>query len=148
MTIIFKINKTIAIMDTGNMLKDPISRMPVIVVEKDVLYDMIPYRILQNIEYIIGGDVPKELYEEGNVEYLSKFRVIPFSSIGKQNGLLLGFKAKKVEVEILEEEETIENVIIGIYDKTLSKKNQYHALLGLDILERSEENEFITNVSQ
>lgn len=140
--------KTIAIMDTGNMLKDPISRMPVIVVEKDVLYDMIPYRILQNIEYIVGGDVPKELYEEGNVEYLSKFRVIPFSSIGKQNGLLLGFKAKKVEVEILEEEETIENVIIGIYDKTLSKKNQYHALLGLDILERSEENEFITNVSQ
>lgn len=140
--------ETMAMMDTGNMLKDPISRMPVIVVEKDVLYDMIPYRILQNIEHIIGGDVPQELYEEGSVEYLSKFRVIPFSSIGKQNGLLLGFKAKKVEVEILEEEESIENVIIGIYDKTLSKKNQYHALLGLDILERSEENEYTANVSQ
>ena len=140
--------ETIAIIDTGNMLKDPITRMPVIVVEKDILYDMVPHRILENLDKIIGGDVAQELYQDENMTYLSKFRVIPFSSIGKQNGLLLGFKANKVEIEIQENEESIQNVIIGIYDKPLNKKSQYHALLGLDIIERSEEDEYIANVSQ
>ena len=36
-------------------------------------------------------------------------------------------------------EEELENVIIGIYDKKLSKKNNYNALLGLDILEGENE---------
>lgn len=126
-----------AMLDTGNMLKDPITRMPVIVVEKDVLYEIIPYKILDNLERIIGGDITNDFYEEINVEYISKFRVIPFSSLGKQNGLLLGFKAAKVINYIDSNEEEFENIIIGIYDKKLSKKDKYNALLGLEILEGS-----------
>ncbi len=137
-----------ALIDTGNMLKDPITRMPVIVVEKDILYQIIPYKILDNLEKIIGGDTKSEIYEETNVEYISKFRVIPFTSLGKQNGLLLGFKASKVITYIDANEEELKNVIIGIYDKKLSKKDKYNALLGLEILEGSKENEFITSTSK
>lgn len=126
--------KTKAMIDTGNLLKDPITRMPVIVVQKDILYEIIPCKILDNLENIVGGDVPKELYEDGNIEYISKFRVIPFSSIGKQNGLLLGFKASKVETYFDENKKEIQNVVIGIYNETLSKKNEYCALLGLELL--------------
>ena len=61
--------------------------------------------------------------------------------------MILGFKADKVIVEIHENEEIIRNIIIGIYDKNLSKKGTYSALLGLDILEGSEENEPITKNS-
>ena len=139
---------TVAMIDTGNMLKDPITRMPVIVVQKDILYNVIPYTILDNLDKIIGGDVSKELYETNNLEYISKFRVIPFSSIGKQNGMLLGLKADKVQVEIEEKDEIINDVIIGIYDKKLSKKNNYFALIGLDILEGSEESEYITYINK
>lgn len=130
--------KTKAMIDTGNMLKDPITRMPVIVVQKNVLYDIIPYKILDNLENIIGGDVPKELYENENIQYISKFRVIPFSSIGKQNGLLLGFKASKVETYFDETKREIQNVVIGIYNQSLSKKDEYCALIGLDLLEGSD----------
>lgn len=140
--------KVKAMIDTGNMLKDPITRIPVIVVEKDILYNIIPYKILDNLEKIIGGDMPSEIYEDESVEYISKFRVIPFTSLGKQNGLLLGIKASKVIVDIDTNEEEIENVIIGIYDKKLSKKDKYNALLGLDILEGSDQNEFITSASK
>ena len=129
--------KVRAMLDTGNMLKDPITRMPVIVVEKDILYEIIPYKILDNLEKIIGGDISNDFYEEINVEYISKFRVIPFSSLGKQNGLLLGFKASKVITYIDSNEEELKNIIIGIYDKKLSKKDKYNALLGLEILEDS-----------
>lgn len=140
--------KAKAMIDTGNMLKDPISRMPVIVVEKDILYEIIPNKILDNLEKIIGGDVPSEIYEEECVEYISKFKVIPFTSLGRQNGLLLGIKANKVIIEIDENEQELKNVIIGIYDRKLSKKDKYSALLGLDVLEGSEQSELITSSSK
>lgn len=139
---------TIALLDTGNMLKDPITQMPVIVVEKEILRKILPDIILNNLNKIIGGDVPKEVYEDENLEYITKFRVIPFSSIGKANGMLLGFKANKVVIKDEDEQQTIENVIVGIYESKLSKKNQYFALIGLDLLEGSEKNEFTTNVSR
>ena len=127
--------KARAMIDTGNMLKDPITGDPVIVVEKDILYNILPYNILNNIEKIIGGDVDKDFYNEKNVEYISKFRVIPFTSIGKQNGMLLGFKVDKVITYIDSNEEELKNIIIGIYNDKLSKNNKYNALLGLEILE-------------
>jgi len=140
--------ETIALLDTGNMLKDPITSMPVVVVEKEILKNILPEIILNNLNKIIGGDVPKEVYEDENLEYITKFRVIPFSSIGKENGMLLGFKTDKVEVNDQSNIEEIKNVIIGIYESKLSKKNQYSALIGLDLLEGSEKNEFIANVSR
>ncbi len=140
--------KTKAMIDTGNMLKDPITRMPVIVIEKDILYEIIPYKILDNLEKIIGGEISNEIYEEEVIKYISKFRVIPFTSLGKENGMLLGLKVKKVIVEMDFNEEEIKDVIIGIYNKKLSKKNKYNALIGLDIIERSDESEYITSISK
>lgn len=138
----------IALLDTGNMLKDPITQIPVIVVEKEKLKEILPEIILNNLNKMIGGDVPKEVYEDKNLEYITKFRVIPFSSIGKTNGMLLGFKANKVIINQEDDEKIITNVIIGIYENKLSKKDQYSALIGLDLLEGSEKNEFTTNVSR
>ena len=140
--------KVKAIIDTGNMLKDPITKDPVIVVEKSVLYKLIPYKILDDLDQILGGDSNNELYEDKNIEYMSKFRVIPFSSLGRENGLLLGFKADKVITYIDEEKEELKNIIIGIYNKKLSKKDKYNALLGLEILERGEKIEYTANVSK
>ena len=89
-----------------------------------------------------------EIYEDENLEYMTRFRVIPFTSIGKENGMLLGFKADKVTINEDENIETISKVIIGIYDYKLSKKNEYSALIGFDILEGSDNNEYITNISR
>lgn len=140
---------TKAMLDTGNMLKDPITGMPVIIVQKEILKDILPNIILDNLTKIVGGDVPREIYNDENLQYITRFRLIPFSSIGKENGMLLGFKANKVEIKLEEGKREIENVIIGIYENNLSKKSDYFALIGLDLLEGSEEtNELTANVSR
>ena len=135
--IIIKINnkqiKTKAMLDTGNFLKDPITNIPVVVVEYTVLYDMVPKEILDNIEDILGGDLEK-IPENIKNEYMSKLKVIPFSSLGKQNGMLLGLKADGLIVANEEEVKNIDKVIIGIYNKKLSKKGDYSALLGFDTI--------------
>ena len=121
-----------ALLDTGNKLKDPITLVPVIVIEKQKLYNFLPEEILENIDKIIGGDSNK-LIEE-NIKYMSKFRVIPYNSIGKQNGLMLGFKADEVKIIIDEEERTIKNTIIGMFNQSFNSQT-YSALISLEIIE-------------
>lgn len=67
-----------AIIDTGNFLREPITKMPVIVVEKDTLINIVPDYILNNLDKIING---KEI-DLG--EYTSKVRIIPFTSLRKR----------------------------------------------------------------
>jgi len=117
-----------AIIDTGNFLKDPITKMPVVVVEKQKLYEIIPKQILDNIQNIIDG-------EEDIDEYISKIRLIPFSSLGKENGMLVGIKVDSIFINYCEKEICVDDVIIGIYNGDLSKNGKYHALIGLEILE-------------
>lgn len=120
-----------AMVDTGNMLKEPITGNPVVVVEKTELYDLIPKEILDNIESILGGDFEK-IPEDIKNEYIPKLKIIPFSSLGKQNGMLVGIKPEKLEV-INEQVEEKNNVIIGIYNKSLTKRGEYNALIGIEL---------------
>lgn len=120
-----------AIVDTGNMLKEPITGNPVMVVERTSLYDLMPKEILNNTEDILGGDFEK-IPEEIKGEYIHRLKIIPFSSLGKQNGMLVGIKPEEVEV-INEQSEIKKNVIIGIYNKSLTKRGEYNALIGLEL---------------
>jgi len=67
-----------AIIDTGNFLKEPITKTPVVVVEKQALMELVPNYILDNIDKIING----ENIDLG--DYISKVRLIPFSSLRKR----------------------------------------------------------------
>lgn len=125
--------KTKAMIDTGNMLKEPITNVPVIVVEHILLYSCMPKEILNNLKEIMGGDfknIPCDIQEK----YISKLKLIPFSSLGKQNGMLIGIKPEYVKVITDEQEKINKNVIIGIYEKSLTKKGEYQALIGIELL--------------
>lgn len=118
-----------AIIDTGNFLRDPISRAPVIIVEKETLKGFLPAEIVDNTHDIINGK---------NVElgaFSQRIRAIPFKSLGKENGLILGFKLNNALIEYQDIGYRAKNVIIGIYNGKLSRSGKYNALVGLDILE-------------
>ena len=123
-----------AMMDTGNLAKEPITNTPVVIVESSLLHDIIPKEILNNLEKILGGDF-SEISEEIQQEYMAKLRCIPFSSLGKQNGMLLGIKADEIEIENEEDKKIFPNIIIGIYDKSLTKRGEYRALIGLELIQ-------------
>ena len=95
---------------------------------------MIDSEILNNLQNIISGQ-----YEIINEEYVSKFRLIPFSSLGKQNGMLLGFKPDWVLIEFDDIKRKIDKTIIAIYDKEITQNNTYAGIVGLEILEERSE---------
>ena len=124
--------ETIAMLDTGNLVKEPITNTPVIIVESSLLYEMLPKEILNNLEEVLNGnlsDIPEEIQEK----YISKMRCIPFKSLGKENGMLLGIRADEIEVIKEDENKIIKNAIIGIYDKSLTRRGEYRALVGIDL---------------
>lgn len=125
--------KTRAMIDTGNLLKEPITNTPVIVLEHTLLYECVPKEILDNLESILGGELVK-IPEEIRSEYISKLKLIPFASLGKQNGMLVGIKADSLKIIQDEQEKESKNVIIGIYNKSLTKRGEYRALIGIDLV--------------
>ncbi len=140
-----KMTKARALLDSGNMLKEPISQKPVIVVEKTTLSKIIPEEVLNYIEKIVGGDDQEKNEMQ---EYLSKIRMVPFMSLGKENGMLIGIRLDKIKINTEDIRLEKENIIAGIYEKKLTKDNKYNALIGLNLLEGEQENESITNIKK
>ena len=135
---------TKVMLDTGNMLKDPISNMPVVLVEKSILYPILPKELLENSKNILGGDFKENEYI--NNEYRTRLRIIPFTSVGKQNGMMLGIKVDKIKIITDVDEVINDNAIICVYEKEFSKRKKYFGLIGIDLLERREnKNEHFTN---
>lgn len=127
-----KEGKIRAMIDTGNFLKDPITNSPVLIVEKNSLNNILSKKILENTEEILNG---KYEFQNDEMEYAASFRVLPFSSLGKQNGMLLGFKVDQIETNINDDEILRKDIIIGIYEKKLSSKKNYEGLIGLNCIE-------------
>ncbi len=123
-----------ALVDTGNSLKDPLTNMPVMVVEFKALEELLPAEIKSIFENSKENDLSSVTATISKSKWFSRFRLIPFSSLGKENGMLIGFKPDFIEVGEEEEKRDIKNVIVGIYNRTLSRNEQYKALLGPELV--------------
>lgn len=102
---------TKAIIDTGNSLSDPISGMPVIVCEYEEIKGILPE----------GEDTVLEKMIKAGI----KVRLIPFSTVGKESGVMVGFLPDRTEVDCCE----TKKCIVGISETKLSGEEDYHALL-------------------
>lgn len=113
-----------ALIDTGNMLSEPISNTPVMVVELEKLKAVLPESVYDALK---KNDTSIDVLQE---DFSSRIRIIPYTSLGEQNGLLLGFKPDSVTIS----GKCITNIIIGVYNRSLSATYEYDALLNPEIL--------------
>lgn len=100
-------------MDTGNCLKDPIRGWPVIVVDKDLLYEK-----FMNIQC----SRPESIC------------VIPYVSVGKEHGMLYGIRMEKVIIKNAQEEVCTRNVVAALSEYGFLNTKEYRALLHCDLL--------------
>ncbi|WP_243183302.1 sigma-E processing peptidase SpoIIGA [Anaerosolibacter carboniphilus] len=124
-----------ALIDTGNSLHDPLSKYPVIIVEYEAIKDLLPLDIqgmFNNSSKDINLDLITGIIQSS--QWMNRFRMIPFKSLGKDNGMLIGFKPDCVELQDNNHSKCIKEIIIGIYTRKLSTDGDYHALLHPDLL--------------
>ncbi|SJZ35709.1 sigma-E processing peptidase SpoIIGA [Selenihalanaerobacter shriftii] len=118
------------LVDTGNQLSDPLTKTPVIIVELETILDILPENILNIFtEYDLESEIEEIAAVLSNTSWAKRFRLIPFSAIGSQNGLLIGLKPDKVILNLYGEEIVTQSVIIGIYDQQFNQEVSYTALV-------------------
>lgn len=124
----------VAFVDTGNSLTDPITNRPVIIAEYQAIKELLP----EEIQKIFDENNENNLNTIASVlsksEWMTKFRFIPFKSLGVENGMLIGFKPDAVSIEDKRSRNYIKDTIVAIYNKRLSKDGEYSALLHPEIL--------------
>ena len=126
-----KMLKIKAFLDSGNLLKEPITGKSVIIVEKDSLKGIVERDVIDNLKNILSGKWLKDV----NAKF--SFFIIPFVSLGNDNGILIGFKPEYIK--IYAETEILKNdIVIGIYDGKLNNNNLYTSLIGLNVLNEEE----------
>ncbi|MGN0377340.1 MAG: sigma-E processing peptidase SpoIIGA [Suilimivivens sp.] len=93
------------LIDTGNGLKDPVSGKEVAVLEEKVWEGM------------------------QKCKRAEKYKIIPFHSIGKENGILEGYQVDQIRIEEKTGFRNLENVIIAVFKGNISAKGDYQIIL-------------------
>ncbi|MCL2287375.1 MAG: sigma-E processing peptidase SpoIIGA [Firmicutes bacterium] len=119
-----------ALVDTGHSLTEPLSQSPVIIAEFEHVKDFLPDG-LKVLFYEKNENDLTELLQEQESTFYKRIRMIPFTSIGRTNGMLIGFRPDRVAVEGAKE--TTANVIIGIYNDKLCRDGRYQGLLSPEL---------------
>lgn len=130
-----KVNLT-ALTDTGNSLVEPLSKSPVFVVEYNSIKKLLPIEIIKIFEEDRENDfifIEKAIKSS---EDEIKIRIIPFNAVGVSNGMLIGFKPDSIIIKDNNVKKIYDDLIIGVFNGTLSTDNQYTGLLNSEILNR------------
>ena len=123
-----------ALVDTGNSLHDPLTNMPVVVVEFTAIKELLPEDIRNIFEKDSENDLTAVTATISCSSWFSRFRLIPFTSLGKENGMLIGFRPDYIEIGSENEKKGVSDVIIGIYNRALSRNEKYRALLNPELI--------------
>ena len=121
-----------ALIDTGSELCEPTSGKPVIVVEIDRLKEILP----EDIAGYYSGNEPEDIekllhiMERNKENYI--FSLIPFSSLGSKNSIMLGITPERVS--FVDKPRELNNCVIGICKNKLSPSGEYFALVNSDVI--------------
>lgn len=124
-----------ALVDTGNRLRDPLSGEPVIVIERTCVAQLLPDHLQPAIEQMAAGDLSAVTRLLASERWSARFRVIPFSSIGREHGLLVGFRPDTVRLTVDGHSVTVGPCILGICKGPLDPDGIYKALIHPELVQ-------------
>ncbi len=117
------------IVDTGNALYEPLTGTPVIIVEYEAVRGILPLDVcvvVESSEQLLSGGA-MALLESGIRR--RNLRLIPYSAVGTQAGMLVGYKPDTISIN----GKAIDNAILGIYKGNI-QHNGYAGLIHPDCM--------------
>ena len=118
-----------ALLDTGNSLIDPLTGYPVMIVEAESIKELLPSDVYKSV-VTNNIDLYTQFGDGSDSSWLKRVHLIPYKSVGKENGMLTGFRPDCVHIVkegVLKE---INDVVVGVCGIKLSCNSRYSALLG------------------
>lgn len=117
--------KARALADTGNSLKDCVGNNEIIICEYHCIKDVLPP--ISNF-----SDSVLMFKELSATDFKTRIRLIPFKSLGENNGLLLGIKSDLVEISGSRKAECT-NAVICLFNGQLDSGGLFNAIINYDV---------------
>lgn len=135
-----------ALIDTGNDLVEPVSGKPVLVCEYKSLQGLLPQGLRHLMEQHAAHDpaqvMQAALAGEASGGWEKRLRLIPFASIGKDHGMLLGFAPDKLIIYSEGKLQTRE-AVVALYHSQLGK-GEYQAVMNPGLLLYADEEKAVS----
>jgi len=119
----------IALIDTGNQLYDPLTRMPVVIVEAKLLEPSFPELVAALKSNEVSAYNFSKLSDELLDIWQTKIKIIPFRSVNKDGQFIVALKPEKLVFIHNEQVFTTNKVLLGIDYGHLSSERKYQAIL-------------------
>lgn len=118
------------LVDTGNNLRDPVSGLPVIVIDWEALRSLMPPEV--TAFFTSAWDRIPAALPESSVG--TRLRLIPFESLSGKKGVLPGFKPDRLALVTKNGLRVFRSAIVCASQERLSPSGLYQALLHPDLV--------------
>ena len=118
----FKMN---GLVDSGNQLKDPITRVPVMIMEAGILEEAFGQEVVRTITHLDTNgtsDITRHWLQE-------RLRIIPFRAVGQSAPYISAIKPDEVRVRFQNQLYCTSHVLIGVQSIQLSPEGLYQAIV-------------------
>lgn len=131
-----KVKEMVALLDTGNLLVDPLTKTPVVLVDAAALQDILPDKIAELSSAVFAGDFSSR--SDWNLEggWAKRIRLLSFAGVGEKKGFLLGLRPDELLIREKEPRRILQ-VLIGLYHPTSAdgaRSHLYQALLPASLM--------------
>jgi stage II sporulation protein GA (sporulation sigma-E factor processing peptidase) len=113
------------LLDTGNNLSDPLLRLPVIVVDQISIQEQLDDRL---IEILKQWEKNMQLPDTENC-FVNGIKLIPFSAIGSNNKILIGYVVNYIKIENNLEKYSCEKAIVAFSTTRISAEKNFQCIL-------------------
>ncbi|MEK3887053.1 sigma-E processing peptidase SpoIIGA [Bacillus sp. FSL K6-3431] len=114
------------LVDSGNSLYDPISKVPVMIVQSTAVEGQLPKEILQ-----LASNNSDHLDKVGQIpsQWASTMRLIPATTLGQKNQLLCAFKPDKITLLDNHSAKDVKKALVVFTDQVLSADGRFQCII-------------------
>ncbi|WP_438351613.1 sigma-E processing peptidase SpoIIGA [Paenibacillus sp. FA6] len=123
------------LLDTGNQLCDPLTRVPVMVMEASLWEDHLPESWKGKLADGEADKLIMELGHESNYIWQDRLRLVPYRGVNRGAAFMLALKPDLVEVSMNGIVSNTSRVLIGLDGGTLSSERAYRAIIHPDLIQ-------------
>ncbi|WP_342453915.1 sigma-E processing peptidase SpoIIGA [Paenibacillus turicensis] len=119
----------IGLIDTGNQLTDPLSRLPVMVMEANMWSDFLPDSWKGKLGGEHADNLIMEWMEVESFSWRDRLRLVPYRGFNRGTQFMIAIKPDQCVIQVGEQQIVSTKVLIGLDGGTLSSEGKYQAII-------------------
>ncbi|MDO7905398.1 sigma-E processing peptidase SpoIIGA [Paenibacillus sp. JX-17] len=124
------------LVDTGNQLTDPLTRVPVMVMEASLWSEYLPASWQDRLK---DGEADRLIMELGSETFpwQDRLRLVPYRGVNKSTSFMLALKPDQVIITLDGQESCCTRLLIGLDGGRLSSEGKYRAIIHPELLQET-----------